>query len=291
MNLNETNNSDYTFNRMIGQFNHYLFIDNQYSIFFNFLDSGANGQLMKDKILSGNKAMAFVGGDSRFAGKTVLTNYQQEYASYDGLLDFGEGLGLLRNCIIIPNTFSENIDNENAASGIPYGMVNENLKYGIWLYDDCFMEYNPVGDQAILHPFGNFPMLILENNGTFGDISDQSAVSSGKPRNVAGFESFTLSLMDSTSYKSIDLVNNLEETFSGELIIYPNPANNFFRVKGPHEELILLQIIDLNGIIKTEQWTETGAEIPTGTLSKGIYIVKVFYRKSDIIFTSKLVIQ
>ncbi|MEZ5198975.1 MAG: cyanophycinase [Bacteroidales bacterium] len=178
----------------IENLSHYLFVGNDFETLMDFFGTWPNGSLLKDLTLSGGKQVAMVGDNSRFAGKTVLVNYEQEYASYDGELDFRPGLGLLCNAIVMPKTFSSDIDNENAASGIPYGMVLENLKYGIWLHDNCFMKYTPVDEYVTITSFGDFPMIWMENqDGTNGGFSTQSAVNSGEPRDVAGFGKFRIS--------------------------------------------------------------------------------------------------
>jgi cyanophycinase len=269
-----------------------IFLDNTYSVLMNFLSSEPNGSLLKVRMLSGAKQIAFVGGDSRFAGKTVLVNYEQEYASYDGLLQFDEGLGLLRNTIIVPKTFASDIDNENAAAGVPYAMVKDSLKYGIWLYGDCFMEYQPHDNSASITSYGDFPMILIENNGALGDLSNQSAVNSGLPRNVAGFGAFTLCLIDSTVVKEVDLVNRLSSISKrSEMYFSPNPARDFIVIKGDTKDLLVTRIYTVTGKLVVVKEHHTGQSIDLQFLKPGMYLFHSENRISGDKTFSKLIVQ
>jgi hypothetical protein len=285
------NVQDPVWTERIGRLTKFLFINNDYFTFMNFLFSWPNGTELKDRVLDGEKLVAFVGDNSRYAGKTVLVNYEQEYASYDGELEFDAGWGLLRNAIVLPKTFSNDIDNENAAAGVPYGMVLENLKFGFWLYDDCYLYYQPDNNQATLTSYGMFPMILLENPGTTGGFSTQSAVNSGEPRDVAGFGEMSLQLMDSTAIKTVDLV---ESVFSLEHVgfqIHPNPASDFLTLNGPAGRETTIRLYNARGERVFSQGYFLPATLSVRDLEPGIYILEVKARGTSKSYRSKLIIQ
>lgn len=269
----------------------FLFINNDYFTFMNFLFSWPNGTQLKDRVLDGEKLVAFVGDNSRYAGKTVLVNYEQEYASYDGLLEFEAGWGLLRNSIIMPKTYSSDIDNENASAGIPYGMVHENLKLGFWLYDDCYLYYQPDDNQATITSYGEFPMILMENPGTTGDFSTQSAVSSGEPRDVAGFGEMHLQLMDSTVTKTVDLVKSVFEQGYVGFQIHPNPARDYFTVDGVPGQETIIRLYNVKGENTFTQRSFLPTTLSVQDLERGIYILEVKIAGTSNLHRTKLIIQ
>ncbi|MCB2219502.1 MAG: T9SS type A sorting domain-containing protein [Bacteroidetes bacterium] len=283
------NADDPLWEQRITTFNHYLFVGNEYQSLMDFLINTANGSLLKMKISEVGNFVAFVGGNSRFAGHTVLVNYEQEYASYDGLLEFEQGLDLLRNAIIMPNTFSGTIDNENAAAGVPYGMVLNNLRFGIWLFDDCFMHYNPHENEASVTSYGNFPMIWIENNGSYCGFSDQSAVSSGEPRDVAGFDSFTLALLDSTVVRQYDRVSAINLTESIDLHIFPNPADDWLKIKGYINGEISIYNQEGSKIFKSK--LPSNGMLDISSIKPGVYIVCLKDKKTKHQFSTKVIIR
>jgi cyanophycinase len=271
---------------------YFVFLGNDYETLMDFLGTWPNGNLMKDLVKAGEKQVVFIGDNSRFAGKTVLVNYEQEYASYDGLLDFGPGLGLLRNAIIMPKAFANDIDNENAAAGVPFGMILDELKYGIWLYEDCFLHYKPENNFVNITSQGKFPMIWMENSdGTWGDFSTESAVSSGEPRDVAGFDGFTLSLLDSTITKQYDLVETVSESIESSFRVFPNPAKDVLYILNNSEKKLNITIYDLQGKKVLERKNHTGNRLNISFLQPGSYLIYIKDNSNRSSQSTKLVIQ
>lgn len=161
-----------------------------------FLSTDPQGQRLDQRLRAPDGRTALVGDDARLAGPVFLDNYRQEYASYDGLLDFQSGLGLLRSSIVMPNSFVATNAYENTASGVPWAMVHDSLAYGLWLSGGMWAKYFVQDDSTRLISYGARPLLLLRNTAT---VAEAAATFDGSQRNVVGFDDMTLSLLDSST--------------------------------------------------------------------------------------------
>ncbi len=269
-----------------------LFVANTYTGLMDFLHETTNGQLLLNLLHAGQKDVAFVGGNSRFASKSFIANYEQEWASYDGLLEIASGMALLANTVVMPNTFSGSVDNENAASGLPYTMISDSLRYGIWLFDDNFVRYGFNGNSIEITSFGDFPMIFMENRGTDGGLGTQSAVGSGLPRNVAGFGRFNLSLMDESMTKQINYISQLPDIQNDKpWLIYPNPSLDYFHVEGLGQSTINIEIWEIAGRKLDAFQTTANSLISISSLAKGMYIITILDQNGKWLGTQKLIKQ
>jgi cyanophycinase len=292
MQATTANGESNTWNTRIQNASAVLFVANTYNGLMSYVNETTNGILLHGLLSNGQLDAAFVGGNSRFAAKTVVINYDQQYASYDGLLETGPGLALLANSVVMPNTFSESIDNENAAAGVPYVMVNDTLRYGIWLHDDSFVRYSPNGNAIDVVSFGNFPLIFVENTGTVGGLSTQSAVGSGRPRHVAGFGIFNFSLMDESTPKQINMVSRLDKTRAmAQWNIVPNPASNQFRISGLEDGVYTLSLIDLLGRTVFSKQILAQDLVAMDGIPAGLYIVSLVDQNGRISGTKKLILK
>jgi hypothetical protein len=269
-------------------------VNNDYHTLMDFLENGAVGNLLQEHLLSGSKATAFIGGDSRYAGGLTLVNYDQQYASYDGLLEFDRGIGLLKSMIIMPKTFENSNIEENAAAGVPFGMLLDSLKYGIWLHDNTFAEYKVNSqNETTITSFGSYPMMLIESEGTHGDFSDQSAVNSGRPRNVAGFTKFNLSLMDESVVKILGYVSSVSKPAAlGKMFVYPNPSNDFVNIFLDNaQDDFLLKIHSTDGRIVFQQMIRESVQLNVSGLPDGFYILTATAPDSGINYRQKLIIR
>jgi len=269
-----------------------LFVNNTYATLMDFLENSDAGSLLIQKMFNSEKTIGFVGDNSRFAGGSVLVNYNQQYASYDGLLEFDQGIGLLKSMIVMPKTFENSDIEENAAAGVPFGMLLDSLKYGIWLHDNAFAEYkvNSLNETTITS-FGSYPMMFLESGGTYGGFSDQSAVNSGRPRNVAGFEKLNMALMDESMVKTLGYYSSVNETpGEGRLFVYPNPANSFVNItfkKGSYH----LKIISIEGKVVLQQTLPESCQINVSALQNGLYLLIASDPEKGLNYKQKLIIS
>ncbi len=204
-----TNGSSTTVLSQILSCGRVIFTENEDNIASTFLQS-ENGQTLLNQIKSQNLPVAFLGSDARFIGKSVVTNLETEYASYDGKMNFLPGIGLLSNTVIIPETFSNSDFYENTITALPYAMILDSLQYGIWLTGDNYICYSTNGSKATLLGGGKAPVLLLTNNGDIiADFSSKTANGSTsiKPRQVAGFSEMTFTSFDNS--KEITVGNSV----------------------------------------------------------------------------------
>lgn len=204
-----------------------LFLKNEQGSFAQFLAT-PNGTLLWNKLHSDGMISAFAGEDARFAGKTVVGNYMELYASWYGKMTFSPGLSLLKHTVVMPQTYLNSDIYENTATAVPYAMALDTLKYGIWLTNHSFMKYAPVGGKAILTGYGTAPVMVIANAGTLAGFSRQTATgSSVPPRMVAGFEKLTMDFIDYTSPYTMGEVQpsgNETPDLLQAIALFPNPV-------------------------------------------------------------------
>lgn len=269
-----------------------LFINNDYSVLMDFIQNGAVGNLLHERLLDGVKITGFIGGDSRYAGGLTLVNYDQQYASYDGLLEFDQGLGLLKSVIVVPKAFENEDIEENAAAGVPFGMLLDSLKYGIWLHDDTYAEYK-VNDenQTTITSYGSYPAMFAWTDGTYGGFSDQSAVNSGRPRHVAGFEKFNMTLMDESMVKQLGYTTGIQESFAKEIFsVYPNPSDGFISISAKSDQFFLITVRAADGRIIAQRQIKNNQRLDLSCLPDGFYMVTAEVPESGKQYHQKLII-
>jgi len=291
----EANQNDTYWGGKVERLGKFLFINNNYQQLMSFLFDGTTGEILRSKLVHfsfvGTKAVGFVGGDARFAGGYVLVNYDQEYASYDGLLDFNVGIGLLANTLIMANAFENSDIIENAAAGVPYGMLEQNLNYGIWLHGNSFAEYwVGSGETTNLTSFGDYPVMVIRNDGSQGGFSDQSAVNSGNPRDVAGFDNMLTSLIDETVVYEMGELTSTSFTMPGHsLCVYPNPSAGLVAFSATSYPLVIeIFSIDCQRILKKE--IIDNSPVKLDMLSSGTYSLQIFDPSEATIENQKLII-
>ncbi|MCF8307464.1 MAG: Type 1 glutamine amidotransferase-like domain-containing protein [Bacteroidales bacterium] len=264
----------------------FLFVDNDESQLKEFTSTTPAGQKMLESMRDG--VAAFVGDDSRLPGQIYCANYRQVYASYDGLLEFEEGLGLLNTTTLMPNTFTSSDYWENTMAAVPYAMNLDSLKYGLWLSEEMVLKYFEEEGNTYMTAFGDFPAMFIENNGTMGDFSDQSAVSSGEPRDVAGFKEMKMRLIDNTVAVKVGSLNASNPlTYQQKLNVYPNPAGDWLFIKNaPKGTLTVFSA-------KGERMLQTGIsrKIDISGLKPGVYFIRVAGSDSDKVYTQKILIK
>jgi hypothetical protein len=262
-----------------------LFLSNIMGTFTQFLDS-ENGRLLDQKVHTSGMISAFVGDDSRFAGKTVVDNYYELYASWYAEMTFSKGLSLLRNTVIMPNTFYDSDMYENSATAVPYAMALDTLKYGIWLTNHNFMKFTPVDGKATLTGYGIAPVMVIRNTGTLAGFSTQTGTGSTsiKPRMVAGFEHLELSMIDYTTPYIMGTVSTSGISSSTEITnteISPNPARNFINLtysSGSSK----WEILDLTGKQLLHGFSEKATcSVNISDLQPGMYLIKTYSGKSN----------
>jgi cyanophycinase len=148
--------------------NKILFYENNWDILNDFLNNTTNGNILKTKLRDNVTVTAFAGQDSKFVGTTFCSNIHDNiYGSYYGELEFKKGLNLIKSSIFMPNTFDKYTSDyyENTQSAVTWAMVNDTLKYGVYLPYNGYLLIKQNGVYKVVHQRG-VPPIILMNNGT-----------------------------------------------------------------------------------------------------------------------------
>jgi len=263
-----------------------LFVSNSTATFNQFL-STPTGDLLMKKVHTNGMITAFVGDDSRYAGKTVVENYYTLYASYYAQLTFSKGLSLLNHSIIMPNTFYNSDMYENSATAVPYCMSMDSLKYGIWLTNHNYMKFTPVDGKATLTGYGTAPVMVISNEGTLSGFSTQTGTGSisPKPRMVAGFDHLQLSMIDYTTPYVMGnvLIEGLKNhPYVEQIEIYPNPAKNWLNITLKYRNFGW-KILDQQGrLCLTGNSDSKSKQLDVSTLKSGHYILRIQNSKTKI---------
>ena len=256
-----------------------MFVSNNTAVFNQFLNT-PNGDLLLKKVHTNGMITAFVGDDSRYAGKTVVENYYTLYSSYYAQLTFSKGLSLLNHSMIMPNTFANSDMYENSATAVPYCMSMDTLKYGIWLTNHNYMKFTPVVGKATLTGFGTAPVMVISNAGTLSGFSTQTGtgVTGSKPRMVAGFDHLQLSMIDYTTpyiMGNIFVEGVKNYSFNESIEIYPNPAKNWLNIPLKYRNFEW-GIHDQQGrLCLTGNSDNQSKQLDVSTLKSGHYILRI----------------
>ncbi len=291
--MNNTNGSNTALADKINAAGKLLFVANTTEALIDFLTT-PNGELLKSRLHSPGIIAAFAGDDARFAGKIVVDNYYTELASWYGELTFSPGFGMLRNSMIMPNTYFHADFYENTATAIPYGMATDTLRYGIWLTAKNYLKVQPIDGKTTLFGYGQHPIMILRNEGGAAALVTQtgSGSSSATPRMEAGFEQLTLSFVDET------LPYILGTTDASALDENANKV--FFKLSGnPVSDVLLVEtnfssydwkIVDSMGrFIKGGHAQNSIMPLSLSYLSSGIYSIQLKETATGKIVSSKFI--
>ncbi len=268
----------------------FVFVQNASEEFLSFLHDADNGQLLEARLKQTGTVSAFVGSDSRYAGKTVVTNYLAADAAYYGEFNRDKGLALLATTCIIPNTFIDPDLYENTAAAVPYAMVTDTLRFGVWLSADNFMQYAPNGEETWFTAFGASPVMVLDNRGTSADFSQQTAYGDEQdnPPNYAGFERMYLTLFHDAYKVGTQVATSVNETKVLEADIHYQPSSKRLLVNAPGKA-IAIRLLNMRGQVLVaanshNSWTQSIGDFPSG-----IYVVEVRDRNISALIRRKIV--
>jgi cyanophycinase-like exopeptidase len=270
-----------------------LFISNTTSSFNPFLNT-PNGGLLKQKVHTSGMISAFIGDDSRYAGKTVVDNFYTLYASYYSELTYSKGLSLLSQSVIMPNTFFNSDMFENSATAVPYSMAIDTLKYGIWLTNHNFMKYSPVEGKATLTGYGTAPVMVISNAGSLAGFSTQSGTGSlyVKPRMIAGFDHLQLSLIDYTTpfiMGNVNITGVTATKLNKSSVLSPNPVKDRLNFT-TGETNYTWEICNTNGskLLNGKSGSES-TNLNVADLKPGIYLFKTHNLRTNLISAFKFI--
>jgi cyanophycinase len=179
-----------------------LFAENEDELLFDFLKEGPTGALLEGHIRRNNMTSAFVGEDSRYAGKVFVTNHlSDKYAAYYGRLNYNPGLALLRTSIIMSNTYDINETDfyENTTAAVSYATIVDSLKYGIYLNRNSYMRFYQEADHNYFQANGNLSTVVMINNGTDAALAAQRVNNAGDVRNYVAYSGMQYALLNGSA--------------------------------------------------------------------------------------------
>jgi cyanophycinase len=279
-----------------------------YGQFFQFLAGGSTGELLNKHIRRNQMINAFVGENSKLAGKTyVQNNRANQYNAYDGYLSFADGLALLASSTILPNAFNPN-DNafyENNSCAVSFAVAQKKLKFGVYINRRAWVEFSQATNKNWWSAGGAYSAAILVNQETKGGFASQIASSvSNQPRNIAGFSKISYALLHGTSIEAgIPIASNdepytLETPIVSGIIthgiknckIYPNPAREDLTIHWENATFEV-KILDSYGRLLINEFGKNVYSINIGHLPKGMYIINLSNKQNGEVFLEKLMIQ
>jgi len=226
-----------------------LFVENEDADLFEFLNDGPTGELIYNHIRRNGMITAFIGDDSRYAGKTFVTNHlDDDYPAYYGNLNFENGLELLPASTIMSNTYDAATTEfyENTTAAVPFAMVSAELKFGIYLNRNTYLRFYQQGGVNYWKSTGSFSSILAVNSGTTTEFASQPVNSAGAVRDYAGFSAMRYALLngneqfvagtpqpsDDEPYTPEEIITATPEEEVLLLKVFPNPSENgIFQVR------------------------------------------------------------
>jgi cyanophycinase len=274
-----------------------LFAENDDILLFSFLYGGPTGELLRSHLSRNGMINAFVGEDSRYAGKSFTTNHRMDqYAAYYGRLMYRKGLSLLSTSVIMANTFDSNTTDfyENTTASVPFAMVNDSARYGVYLNARNFLKFYQQDGHNYFKAAGSQSVIILINNGTRTAVAEQSVSNGASARDYAGFTSMQYVLLSGAQsiqagipiikqdppYAFEHPIVGVDPEFNQSSIqAFPNPSRDGrFQLSGfsGGSERVTLVVSDLMGRkVKEQQIDEQDEPVDISSLSDGVYLLRV----------------
>lgn len=282
-----------------------LFVENDDEALFDFLNDGPTGQLLYNHIRRNGIVTAFIGEDSRYAGKTFVTNHlTDELAAYYGELEYRPGLELLTTSTVVSNTYDEFTTDfyENTTAAIPFAMISEKLKYGIYLNRNSYVRFYQQGELNIFKSEGALTTIIAINSGTKAEPAFRPVNQSGDHRNYAGFSEMRYVLLNGAEQLFVGIAQpSADEPYVPELItatpqpevlslkVFPNPSRNgIFQVSITHMSIpCTMTVSDPVGKILQSNVATESEVIDLSSCAPGMYYLTIVSGQKK--YTLKLV--
>lgn len=282
-----------------------LFVENNDETLFDFLNDGPTGQLIYNHIRRNNIVSAFVGEDSRYAGKTFVTNHLSDpYAAYYGELEFREGLALLKTSSVMSNTCDEFTSDfyENTTAAVPYAMISDKLKFGIYLNRNSYLKFFQQGGINTLKSQGDFTTIIAVNSGTRAALASRPVNTQGDIRNYAGFSEMKYVLLHGNEQLVAGIAQpSNDDPYVPEVItatpedevlslkVFPNPSKNgIFQVRmNPISFPYTMTVSDPVGKILEARAVAENDVVDLSSCAPGMYYLTIISGKKK--YTLKLI--
>jgi cyanophycinase len=282
-----------------------LFAENNDTVLFDFLEDGPAGELIYNHIRRNNMIIAFVGEDSRYAGKVFTTNHlSDDLAAYYGRLNYKTGLELLPASIIMSNTYDAETTDfyENTTAAIPFAMVSDKLKYGIYLNRNTYLKFYQQSGNNYFKSTGSFTSVIAVNPGTFSEFASLP-VSGTTVRDYVGFSEMRYVLLNGNEqlfagapqltedepYVPENPITAIENDGVLSLKVFPNPSESgiFHLAITPKLRNLQMKVFDQTGSVINLQQEDDRLVIDLSAYAHGMYYLRVISGKKT--YTLKLI--
>jgi hypothetical protein len=271
---------DMVFREEILQSGAFLFVDNHGYILEHFLQSGVAGEALYQRIRQDGMRIALIGDNSRFAGPVMVENYLTTNASYNGNLQLRPALRLWQTTIVMPNAYLDPDMYENAASGLPWAMVQDSAARGLCLNARSWIYYGPAQGKTWFTVNGTLPVMYLRHKGGYAGLTTATySNSQTSTRNIAGFEEMQLRILtDGDQVMMGDHISPAGVHNPG------SPLSNLslYQIGGLHylrnEEStgLLLEWVDMQGrVCLAKRSNERHIPLPLAALPSGVYLLRV----------------
>jgi hypothetical protein len=264
----------------------FVFVKNTaYDLITMFYYSGtAAGNALKEVIANKRLVLAFIGDNARFCGAFTIGNY----ISADANASISSSLSILKTSVIIPKAYERPLSGtvttywHGTNSAIPYTLVKEKVKNGIWLNDDNYIVFKGEGSNATISAFGTSPVVVQSLHNTSGDLVIQTSSGTGVADKKGAFDFMYLSfLKENQKYYLGEYTSTLSGTERIEkrpsITVFPNPITDKMLVKCD-KEILMLSIFDIIGskrFVMNPQGREATVDIQSLNLPKGLYLVEL----------------
>jgi len=267
------------------------------SLYFN---SGMTGELLESHMKRNEITNVFLGPIANQLGQSYSNNiYQDPFNAYYNDLEFSIGLGLLEDFNIITKAYElEDKDYyENITSAVVDRMLNEQLKFGVYLTGDTYFSYTiDEGDKAVVTTKGELSSLMIENSGTrYSQTAEK--VSGNISRLQYAFDSLNYSIMkgveleigvvssnDQTDYvfEEEEVLSNVQSGKSG-IRLLQNPVRDFLKLSNNSTEDCQVGVFTLEGrpVFNTILQSDVAKEFYVGHLPDSQYVIIVSTENSD----------
>ncbi len=277
----------------------FIFVgNNAYDFMSSFMNTSG---VARDSLMSAfnhrKLVLAFIGDNARFCGANIIGNY----LGSDANSTISEGLNLIKNTIIIPRTYERGDDVTDlwhaSNACIPYTMVKERLKHGIWLNVENYIVYEGDGDKVKIKIKGSSPAIILTQNSAKGELVSQTYSGTGAPDKKGGFDKMYLSFLKNQEEY---ILGNYESTITSVwdmpkktfIKVYPNPVLTDLSVNS-EKDIQYVCLYDILGNLKFREnyiGNTASIDIEKLNLQQGVYMLEVM-NWEDERFIQKIIIK
>jgi hypothetical protein len=279
----------------------FLFVgNNTYNLITLFYNSGgAAANALKEALESRAIYLAFIGDNARICGQVVVGNY----ISADANLAVSNGFGLIKTATIIPKTFERPQSGavttywHGTNAAIPYAMVSQGVKNGIWLNDDNYILFKGSDNKAGFTAFGTSPVFVQTLHNTKGELVSQTYSGTGNPDTKAAFDFMYLSFLhEGQEYILADFESSAtgidEELEMPSIKMFPNPTSDKLNISSS-VKLVGVRVYNMIGVrvySRVLNDKELSIDVSRLNFPKGIYLVEA-YALNNRVVTKRVVVN